>query len=503
MKNKYYLTKALLVTAMATFFFTATAVAQCVIPIAPGQSYTENFDSGQMECWTVETSGSATWAVMNGTTSNVASFQNASAGDEARLISPTFDLSGSSSATFSFSYAMMALYPPYDELAVSYRTSETDSWHDLGSYSLSDWTNTYDEMFTLSDLSATFQVSFLGHCNGGYYIFIDDIEIASAGGCARPVNLQATEITAFSALLGWSTTGNEESWTIELNGENLIVNTQPYLLENLSSGRDYTFRVKANCGGGMESEWSQPTSFKTLCDVIVVTDEEPYFDDFEASEEFVCWQSEILSGEDNWVIDPGYLILNNTAFFIWLGEEAMLVSAPLDITAVSNPVLTFKHKQQQLDGRTDELSVWYATSLDDYWHLLAEYTYACDDWESVTHSLPEASSTYYIAFKGKSNNADGVYVDDVWVGNDDGVGIGETSSVKAVVSPNPTTGKVMLDANVSEGEVAVFDTMGKQVAFATLNNGRAELDLSAFAKGVYVARITTEAGTSIIKLVKE
>ncbi|MBR0175929.1 MAG: choice-of-anchor J domain-containing protein [Bacteroidales bacterium] len=503
MKNKYYLTKALLVTAMATFFFTATAVAQCVIPIAPGQSYTENFDSGQMECWTVETSGSATWAVMNGTTSNVASFQNASAGDEARLISPTFDLSGSSSATFSFSYAMMALYPPYDELAVSYRTSETDSWHDLGSYSLSDWTNTYDEMFTLSDLSATFQVSFLGHCNGGYYIFIDDIEIASAGGCARPVNLQATEITAFSALLGWSTTGNEESWTIELNGENLIVNTQPYLLENLSSGRDYTFRVKANCGGGMESEWSQPTSFKTLCDVIVVTDEEPYFDDFEASEEFVCWQSEILSGEDNWVIDPGYLILNNTAFFIWLGEEAMLVSAPLDITAVSNPVLTFKHKQQQLDGRTDELSVWYATSLDDYWHLLAEYTYACDDWESVTHSLPEASSTYYIAFKGKSNNADGVYVDDVWVGNDDGVGIGETSSVKAVVSPNPTNGKVMLDANVSEGEVAVFDTMGKQVAFATLNNGRAELDLSAFAKGVYVARITTEAGTSIIKLVKE
>lgn len=149
------------------------------------------------------------------------------------------------------------------------------------------------------------------------------------------------------------------------------------------------------------------------------------------------------------------------------------------------------------------MSVWYATSLDDYWHLLAEYTYACDDWESVTHALPEASSTYYIAFKGKSNNADGVYVDDVWVGNDDGVGIGETSSVDAVVSPNPTNGKVMLEANVTEGEVAVFDIMGKQVAFTMLNNGRAELDLSAYAKGVYVARITSEAGSSIIKLVKE
>ena len=358
MKNKHNFTKTLLATVMAIFSIAATATAQCVIPIAPGQSYNEDFESGEMECWTVETTGAATWAVMNGAGSNVVAFQNASADDEARLVSPTFDLSDSNSATLSFTYAMMALYPPYDELTVSYRTSPTDDWHELGSYSLSDWTNTYDEMFTLSDLSATFQVSFLGHCNGGYYIFIDDIEIASAGGCARPVNLQATEITAFSALLGWSTTGNEESWTIELNGENLIVNTQPYLLENLASGRDYTFRVKANCGGGMESEWSQPTSFKTLCDVIVVTDEEPYFDDFEASEEFVCWQSEILSGEDNWVIDPGYLILNNTAFFIWLGGEAMLVSAPLDITAVSNPILTFKHRQRQLDYRVDELSVW-------------------------------------------------------------------------------------------------------------------------------------------------
>lgn len=275
------------------------------------------------------------------------------------------------------------------------------------------------------------------------------------------------------------------------------------MLEGLIPQTEYTVRVRANCGEGQESEWSYTSSFKTLCNVITVTDDEPYTDDFEGSDEFICWQDEILSGTLGWAVAPTYLNPNNTAFFIWLGEEAMLVSAPLDITAVSNPVFTFKHKQQQLDGRTDELSVWYATSLDDYWHLLAEYTYACDDWESVTHSLPEASSTYYIAFKGKSNNADGVYVDDVWVGNDDGVGIGETSSVKAVVSPNPTNGKVMLDANVSEGEVAVFDTMGKQVAFATLNNGRAELDLSAFAKGVYVARITTEAGTSIIKLVKE
>jgi hypothetical protein len=502
MRNKHYYTKALFVTVMTIFFGTVTATAQCTIPIPPGQSYVEDFQSGEMECWTVETTSSATWAVMQGTGSNVVAFQNASAGQEARLVSPTFDLTGSNSATFSFAYAMMGLYDA-DELVVSYRTSPTDSWHQLGSYSFSDWTNTYNELFTLDELSSTFQISFLGHSNGGYYIFIDDIEIASAGGCARPVNLQATEITAFTALLAWTSVGNEESWTIDQNGHQATVTSQPYLMENLEPNTEYTVRVKANCGEGLESEWSYPLTFTTLCDVITVTDDEPYFDDFEASEDFVCWQSEILSGEDGWVIDPGYLFPNNTAFFIWLGEEAMLVSAPLDITAVTDPVLTFNHRQRSLGQFVDELSVWYATSINDYWHLLGEYTYACEDWETITLALPEASDSYLIAFKGKSNDADGVYVDDVWVGNDPSVGVEEQSAIVATVSPNPTKDKVTLEANVASGEVAMFDMFGKQLLTTPVIEGRAEIDLSAYAKGVYVARISSEMGTSIIKLVKD
>ena len=503
MKNKHYFTKALFATTAIIFFSVATAVAQCTIPIPPGQSYIEDFQSGEMECWTVETTSSATWAVMQGTGSNVVAFQNATEGQEARLVSPTFDLTGSNSATFSFAYAMMALYPPYDELTVSYRTSPSDSWHQLANYSISDWSNTYDASFTLDDLSATFQVSFLGHCNGGYYIFVDDIEIASAGGCARPAGLTASEITTNSALLGWSTAGNEESWTIDINGQQTTVTSQPYVIDRLEPNTDYSFRVKANCGGGMESEWSQPTTFKTMCEVFVVTDDEPYFDDFEASEEFVCWRSEIISGEDDWVVDPGYLIPNNTAFFIWLGEEAMLVSAPLDITAVTQPMLTFKHRQRSLGQFVDELSVWYAPSINDYWHLLGEFTSACEDWEEVTFDLPEASDAYLIAFKAKSNEADGVYVDDVRVGNYIDDGVEETASFAVSVSPNPTAGIVTIASNSADGEVTVMDLFGRKVASAIIHEGRTEVDLSSCAKGVYMARISGEAGTRTIKLVKE
>ena len=502
MKNKHYYTKALFVTIMAIFFSVATATAQCTIPIAPGQSYNEGFDSVEMECWTVETTGSGTWAVMTGSATNVAAFQNASVGDEAWLVSPTFDLSGSSSATFSFSYAMMGLYGS-DVLTVNYRTSPSDSWHQLGSYSFSDWSNTYDESFTIEDLSSTFQVSFLGHSNGGYYVFIDDIEIASAGGCARPVGLSATEITTTSALFRWSTTGNEECWTIDLDGHEMTVTEQPYLMEGLMPQTQYTFSVRANCGDDNISGWAVAYTFTTLCEVITVTDDEPYFDDFEASEDFLCWQNEIVSGEDGWVIDPGYLILNNTAFFIWLGEEARLVSAPIDITAVTTPVLTFKHRQPMMGQWVDELSVWYATSLDDDWRLLGNYTYACEDWETVTLALPDASATYYIAFMGRSNNADGVYVDEVWVGNDPSVGVGELPTFVATISPNPTTGRVVVEANANEGYVVVYDMLGKQMLTASVIEGRAELDLGGFAKGVYMARISSETGTSTIKVVRE
>ena len=463
---------AVFLTTMA--FCTVNAYAQCVIPITDGASYTENFESGTMECWTVEASGNATWAVMNGTASNVVAFQNASLDDEARLISPTFDLSGVSGAYFSFGYAMLGFYES-DLLTVSYRTSESDSWHELGSYSFSDWANTYDETFELPELSATLQVSFLGHSYGGYYIFIDDIEIMSAGGCARPMNLEVNNITAFSAMVDWSTTGNEEHWILEVNNQQKTVDVHPFLLEGLEPGTENTVRVKANCGDGMESEWSYPMTFKTRCDVIAVTDDQPYFDDFEASEDFVCWYNEIASGIDGWVVDPGYTIPNNTAFFIWLGGEARLISAPLDITEVSHPALSFKHKQPHGDMfNADELSVWYATSTSDYWHLLGEYTEITDSWITETYALPEPSATYYICFKAKANDANGVYVDDVWVGNNQSVGLDDVT-----------------EAEFNDGDVVIYDLYGRRVASAGL------------AKGVYVVRITSDKGVTTKKIIKE
>ena len=482
MKNKLLTLLSLLLLVGIT-----NAYSQCVFAVTDTQPFIEDFEGSPFDCWTVETVGGGNWTTVAGSGTTVASFSFTNTGDEARLISPVLDFTAVSGATFSFSYAMMGLYVN-DELEVSYRSSETDAWHILGTYSTSDYQNFFEESFTLSDLSATYQISFLGRGLGGYMIFVDNVEIIGEGGCARPVSVQATDITAFSALLGWSTTGSEESWVIELNGNQKTVDVQPYLMEFLEPQTEYSFRVKANCGGGNESDWSVPITFKTLCDVIVVTDDEPYFDDFEGSDDFICWQNEISSGIDGWVVDPGYTILNNTAFFIWLGGEAALISPPLDITAVTNPMLSFRHKQQLgLNyGTVDQLVVAYRSSEDDSWHTLLNFTEATADWETVEIDLPNPSATYQITFDGIGHDAEGVYVDDVRVGNDNTVGLVDE-----------------LDINILDGEAEVFDLFGRKVATVQVRSGQLDLDINALAKGVYVARISSDKGITTMKIIKD
>ena len=500
MKNNYLKSCFLAVVGLC---LSTVSFAQCVIPITDGSPFLEDFEGGAHECWTFENGTGSSWTVLEGTESTVAAYSHTGSysNSESRLISPTFDLSGVGGATLSFTYAMMGISDA-DELVISYRSSESDPWHDLGNFSFNDWQNFYEQSYDLPALSSTYQISFLGIDRGGYYIFVDNVEIIGAGGCVRPVNLEVSDITPFAALLHWSTTGNEVSWTIELNGLEQTVDEQPYLMENLWPGRDYTFRVKANCGG-TESDWSMPYTFTTLCDVLVVTDDAPYTDDFESSEVFVCWQDEIVAGPYGWVVDPGYVNPNNTAFFIWLGEAARLISVPMDITAVTNPILTFNRKQPALSGAVDELSVYYRTSEDEEWQFLGDYNTAASNWEPVALSLPNPSATYQICFWAVSFNANGVYVDEVRVGKDDHVGMGEDLAVAATVSPNPTSGKVVVKTNATEGFVAVYDMFGKQVATAWVSDGCAELDLRGCAKGVYMVRVTNAEGTATIKLMKE
>ena len=218
MKTPFHFSSLAAVIAVV-FLNISTAFAQCdPIVVTADEPYFEDFSGNGFDCWTLtDTLNSGRWAPISGTDASAMGFTySGSSGAEARIISPVFDLSGAASAQLSFVYFLYG-YLGVDEITVSYRTSETDSWHTLGV--LNTLSSDYlEQSYPLTDLSSTFQLSFFGRQMGGLLDFVSNIEITAAGGCARPTSVQVSDITTTSALLSWTANNGETSWTMELDG---------------------------------------------------------------------------------------------------------------------------------------------------------------------------------------------------------------------------------------------------------------------------------------------
>ncbi|MBQ1796220.1 MAG: choice-of-anchor J domain-containing protein [Prevotella sp.] len=86
--------------------------------------------------------------------------------------------------------------------------------------------------------------------------------------CLKPSGLALVgEPTYNSAQLSW-TPGSEgqDAWQLCLNGDEsnpIDANSNPFTLTNLTAETAYTVKVRANCGGGDVSSWSDEISFTT------------------------------------------------------------------------------------------------------------------------------------------------------------------------------------------------------------------------------------------------
>lgn len=143
-----------------------------------------------------------------------------------------------------------------------------------------------------------------------------------------------------------------------------------------------------------------------------------------------CWSEVVESGKYNWSNQTGG---NNgyehpdDAFegdynMIFRSEDyndniSYLITPTLDITSLSNPVLSFAHTQENWLGDQDMLSVYYKTSFNEEWKELASYTEDIAEWKMESMILPESSPELVIGFKAKGGYAYGVVLDDVMVGN--------------------------------------------------------------------------------------
>ncbi len=146
------------------------------------------------------------------------------------------------------------------------------------------------------------------------YMYIDDITIDIKPACNKPTGVSAGSERAEGATITWNA-NDMSAWKLQVSegdaaswGEEIDVATNSKELTGLNSNTLYYVRVKADCGGGSVSEWSDNVSFTTLCGTISVNASASWNMDFEGLSDHIvpdCWDNSASTTTSSW--GAGYI----------------------------------------------------------------------------------------------------------------------------------------------------------------------------------------------------
>jgi hypothetical protein len=182
------------------------------------------------------------------------------------------------------------------------------------------------------------------------------IVVVAPPSCLPVSGLTASNLTTSSADISWTAGGTETAWEFEVvptgsnQGTPSPASATTASLTGLSPQTTYDFYVRADCGGST-SGWTGPFTFTTPCAAAAA----PYLENFDAGFP-VCW-SQSTTDDFNWTLKLGatgssgtgpssgnggsgrYLYIETSSGAT--GNEAVLLSQAIDLSALTNPQLKF------------------------------------------------------------------------------------------------------------------------------------------------------------------
>ncbi len=196
------------------------------------------------------------------------------------------------------------------------------------------------------------------------------------------------------------------------------------LLSITSLSPDTEYYVRAYAKTSSEIGYGEVIKVKTLCSAI---NDFPYHESFEDLSSLICWSQETDEYIDNaWVIiDSAYTsgaIATPKEGNSWAviksdrtsgTQKTTLVSSPIDVKMLEQPVLSFSHTQKIKNNKKDALKVKYKTSARDAWHELVSYTAAVNTWADEIVNLPSNQDFIILGFEAEVKGGYGVTLDDV------------------------------------------------------------------------------------------
>jgi hypothetical protein len=88
-------------------------------------------------------------------------------------------------------------------------------------------------------------------------------------------------------------------------------------------------------------------------------------------------------------------------------------------------------------------------------------------------------------------------------GYDSNVGIDKIDNHLLKIYPNPVTSTLHFNSEMPDGYFQLFDNTGRIVLSEKISTQKNQVDLSAIARGTYVARFTSNAAVFTGKIVKQ
>ena len=150
-------------------------------------------------------------------------------------------------------------------------------WNNSGSeYVYNNIASTAEGETVMIDLSAyagqTIAIAFYGEStvsNADNNLHIDNVSIDYIPTCPKPTNLTLGTPTNHTVQLSWRENGEATQWIVAYKKSDVEtfteknVTTNPYTLTGLNAETSYDVKVRANCGSGDLSAWSEVKSFTT------------------------------------------------------------------------------------------------------------------------------------------------------------------------------------------------------------------------------------------------
>jgi len=278
-------------------------------------------------------------------------------------------------------------------------------------------------------------------------LFLSDVSNSTCApaSCLAPTGLTATNITANSADLGWTSAGT--LWDVEIGAAGFMSTgaptiagvTNPLNVTSLTSNTSYDFYVRNDCGGSGVSSWTGPFSFTTPCVAFTA----PFSESFDNTSIPNCWSQSSTTGGP-WAFGNTGIFWNtsgcaaptehsanggNMASMDHSGSDAgVILEMPvIDVSSLTTPNLAFWYFMCNT-GYTPVNELFIEAWDGSAWTLVGSNTIGTSGWEELSYDISTftyGSNLAKLRFRSESGGAGGDYYGDAGI---DDVSIAEAPS---------------------------------------------------------------------------